>query len=284
MGSRLILTTFVPHNTSRGRCPLRPMLPHFLNLPPEIRRIIYHYVLHHDVPLTKSSKGLDLSLLRTCRLIQEEGREVFYQYNIVMLRVLIKVDDDQWLTAQSCPSNFDEEMIKRFRNFKIVIVCDGTDDVFAAQSCVKDICCWLRKIVLRSLEISVDRRLHSRKGRYQDSFMHEEWESNYPDGISKALQPFSQLRCQAVKIHGLPHDYEEHLLKKIRSNEPPFSCDMLDRALVCMPDTKNVKRKLQDAAAADDLDCFKSIRSGYLEVIKQGIDNVHKDDPPQSVT
>ncbi|KEQ99737.1 hypothetical protein AUEXF2481DRAFT_194137 [Aureobasidium subglaciale EXF-2481] len=67
----------------------------FLDLPPEVRTMIYEFALTHDMkhrgrPLMYDGRhSIKPALLQTCRLIRQEGSEVFYKSN----RFQIERDD-----------------------------------------------------------------------------------------------------------------------------------------------------------------------------------------------
>lgn len=58
-----------------------------LHLLPEVRLIIYRFVLVHDSPISLTKYfALDCSLLRTCRLFRREGIPLFFERNRFILQ------------------------------------------------------------------------------------------------------------------------------------------------------------------------------------------------------
>jgi len=136
----------------------------FLSLPLEIRRLIYRCLLFQEIPLARrkgregrNSLCLHLNILRTCRQIHDEGREILYGENILMVQVALRTAPnfcfyEAWL---ECLIN-SEEVFKRFQKANINIMCDDIEDVKIVKRVVEKVCRRLSLMKLRSLNISLD--------------------------------------------------------------------------------------------------------------------------------
>ena len=72
-----------------------------LLFPPEVRLLIYQLAFAHDITVPLADlRNTSVSLLRTCRLIREEGAPIFYGQNNFSISAL---NGDTLDSAQRCP-------------------------------------------------------------------------------------------------------------------------------------------------------------------------------------
>lgn len=262
----------------------------FFNFPIEIRTLIYRCLLVQEIPLASNSRCLHLNILRTCRRIHDEGREIFYGENILMVQVVL--EQRKYFCFLEARLEFltdSEEVFKRFQKAKINIMCDHIKDVEVVQWGVRKVCGWLSQMKLRSLDISLDCRKHPETGHSRLSYYgqcsllgRQSWEIHCPDGISKALRPFEQIRCPIVNVHGLQPEDTMYLEQKIKSMVPTYLPGMRRRLLACLVDPEDVDDELQDAVEEDDLSGFKRLRRSMIADLRRLINDVHADDPPDT--
>jgi hypothetical protein len=262
----------------------------FLSFPLEIRRLIYRCLLFQNIPLASNPNSLHPNILRTCRQIHDEGREILYGENVLMVQVVLQTAPNYCFHEARLVCLADsEEVFKRFQKAKINIMCDDIEDVKTVQSDVRKVCGRLSQMKLRSLEISLDCRKPLEPG--QARFLNydrygpknrQSWEIHYPNGISKALRPFAQVRCLNVNVHGLQPEDTMYLKQKITSMVPTYLPDMRRRLVACLVDPIDVDGYLQDAVEEDDLSEFEKLRDGIVADLQRRIDDVYADDPTKA--
>src|SRR5690242_17283978 len=92
-----------------------------LHLPPEVRLIIYRFLLVHDTPISLTKYfALDSSLVRTCSLFRQEGIPIFFGRNNFIL--------------QPTTSKVGKRLIKRFAEYEGSIRNMTIDFQFEGQS------------------------------------------------------------------------------------------------------------------------------------------------------
>ncbi len=164
-------------------------------------------------------------------------------------------------------------------------MCDDIKHMKTVQRDVRKVCGMLVQMKLRSLEIFLDcckpYGTDSAQYWYYDRYGRKDpqsWDMHCPNGISKALRPFAQVRSLNVNVHGLQPEDTNYLQQKITSTVPTYLTNMRLRLLACLVDRTDVDECLQDIVKEDNLSGFERLRGSILADLQRYIKDVHADD------
>ncbi|KAI1386798.1 uncharacterized protein F4822DRAFT_326584 [Hypoxylon trugodes] len=246
----------------------------FLNLPAEIRMMIYPLLLCSSKPLSYSDQGnfhLTPAILRTCRQILNEARPLLYEENV--FEVIISTDYgvvsceyvDVYSVQTFRSSPFGSSRFGGMTKFSIVLKSTGWSGLDTTAGDLTCICRDLRLLPeLRYLHVKV----------------------SIPNGIEsercpawKALGSLALLRrVGSVVFDGVPPDDVKYLTDKMTGLTPVDDLPQMYEALKSYMDPiQSYASYLNDAYQAmifGDVDTFKYYRRESIYEIKRLMDDL----------
>jgi hypothetical protein len=179
----------------------KPSYPLLTNLPIEMREIVYGHlllrngpiILHTDWREVQRNAGLDVEILRACKMISEEAIRFLYQRNV--FHALVR--------DSSAVSRFDQRIFPQHVSFFRNLIIENTKESWALK--------WM-KVTANSIQTLIERKVsldsltlvfaprtltaNTISGEIQDM---TKLASAFGEK-SRILKPLAQLRCKVLNI------------------------------------------------------------------------------------